>query len=66
MLSLNITGHSLGRALGAFLAAIIYQRFGFLFVALLAVAFNIAGMLALVTMQRKTTQRINHETTRTN
>ena len=53
ILSLNITGHSLGRALGAFLAAIIYQRFGFLSVALLAVAFNIAGLLALGIMQRK-------------
>jgi predicted MFS family arabinose efflux permease len=62
MLSLNITGHSLGRALGAFLAAIIYQRFGFLFVALLAVGFNIAGMLALVTMRRKTIKRNTHET----
>ncbi len=56
MLSINVTGHSIGRALGAFLAAIIYQRFGFLFVALLAVVFNIAGMLALVTMWRKTTK----------
>jgi predicted MFS family arabinose efflux permease len=53
MLSLNVTGHSIGRALGAFLAAIIYQKFGFLFVALLAVVFNIAGMLALGIMQRK-------------
>jgi predicted MFS family arabinose efflux permease len=53
ILSLNITGHSLGRALGAFLAAIIYQRFGFLSVALLAVVFNIAGLMALGIMQRK-------------
>jgi predicted MFS family arabinose efflux permease len=52
MLSLNVTGHSIGRALGAFLAAIIYQQFGFLFVALLAVVFNIAALLALGIMQR--------------
>ena len=53
ILSMNVTGHSIGRALGAFLATIIYQRFGFLFVALLAVMFNIAGMLALRRMQRQ-------------
>lgn len=52
MLSMNVTGHSIGRALGAFLAAIIYQHFGFLFVALLAAVFNIAGLLALKRMQR--------------
>ena len=53
MLSLNVTGHSIGRALGAFLAAIVYQQFGFLFVALLAVVFNIAALLMLGLMQRK-------------
>jgi DHA1 family inner membrane transport protein len=53
MLSINVTGHSIGRALGAFLAAIIYQQLGFLFIALLAVAFNIAALLALGIMQRK-------------
>ena len=53
MLSLNVTGHSIGRALGAFLAAIIYQRFGFLFVALLAVVFNIAALMALGIMQKR-------------
>lgn len=52
MLSLNVTGHSIGRALGAFLAAIIYQRFGFLFVALTAVIFNAAALLALRRMQK--------------
>ena len=52
MLSLNVTGHALGRALGAFLAAFIYQQFGFLFVALSAVIFNIAGILALRRMQQ--------------
>jgi predicted MFS family arabinose efflux permease len=52
MLSLNVTGHSLGRAMGAFLAAIIYQQFGFVFVALIAVIFNAAGFLALRRMQK--------------
>jgi predicted MFS family arabinose efflux permease len=52
MLSLNVSGHSIGRALGAFLAAIIYQHFGFLFVALLAVVFNIVALLALKIMQQ--------------
>jgi predicted MFS family arabinose efflux permease len=47
VMSFNITGHSLGRALGAFLAPFIYQQFGFLFVALLAVVFNIFGLTAL-------------------
>ncbi len=52
MLSLNVTGHSMGRALGAFLAAIIYQQFGFMFVALTTVVFNVAGLLALRRMQK--------------
>ena len=52
ILSMNVTGHSLGRALGAFLAAIIYQQFGFVFVALTAVIFNLAGLLALHRMQK--------------
>ncbi|MBI5351656.1 MAG: MFS transporter [Chloroflexi bacterium] len=55
MLSINVTGHSIGRALGAFLAAIIYQHFGFLFVAFLTAVFNLAGLLALRIMQRKKT-----------
>jgi predicted MFS family arabinose efflux permease len=51
-MSFNLTGHSLGRALGAFLAPLIYQQFGFLFVALLAVVFNIFGLLALRRLQK--------------
>ncbi|MFZ5818994.1 MAG: MFS transporter [Chloroflexota bacterium] len=47
MLSFNLTGHSLGRALGAFLAAFIYRQFGFFAVALLALVFNLFGLLAL-------------------
>ena len=53
LLSLNVTGHALGRALGAFLAALIYQNFGFVFVALAATLFNIVGILALQRMQGK-------------
>jgi predicted MFS family arabinose efflux permease len=51
-MSLNIAGHSIGRALGALLAAFIYQRFGFLFVTLCAVLFNAFGLLALRRMMR--------------
>jgi glucans biosynthesis protein len=47
MLSFNLTGHSLGRALGAFLAAFIYRQFGFFAVTLLALVFNLFGLLAL-------------------
>jgi predicted MFS family arabinose efflux permease len=57
MLSINVMGHSIGRALGAFLAAIIYQHFGFMSVALLAVLFNIAGLAALGIMQKTQTKR---------
>jgi predicted MFS family arabinose efflux permease len=52
MLSLNVTGHSIGRAIGAFLAALIYQRFGFLFLAFTAVFFNVAALFALRRMQK--------------
>jgi predicted MFS family arabinose efflux permease len=47
LLSFNVTGHSLGRVIGALLATFIYQRFGFFPVALTAVLFNIFAMLAL-------------------
>ena len=56
MLSINVMGHSIGRALGAFLAAIIYQKFGFMSVALSAVIFNAVGLLALWIMQKKQTK----------
>jgi predicted MFS family arabinose efflux permease len=52
MLAMNITGHSIGRAIGTFFAPIIYQQFGFLYVALFAVIFNIAGLTALRQMQK--------------
>jgi len=54
LLSFNLTGHSLGRLIGALLATFIYQRFGFLPVTLLAVMFNIFALLALAEL----TQRI--------
>jgi len=47
LLSFNLTGHSLGRMIGAFLATNIYQLFGFLPVTLLAVLFNGFALLAL-------------------
>jgi MFS transporter, DHA1 family, inner membrane transport protein len=53
IMSFNLTGHSLGRALGAFLAPFIYQQFGFLFVALLAVVFNVFGLIGLYRLQKE-------------
>lgn len=47
LLSFNVTGHSLGRVIGALLATFIYQRFGFFPVALVAVLFNAFALLAL-------------------
>ncbi|HSL30917.1 MAG TPA: MFS transporter [Anaerolineales bacterium] len=47
LLSFNVTGHSLGRTIGALLAAFVYQRFGFLPVTLIAILFNILALLAL-------------------
>lgn len=47
VLAFNITGHSLGRALGAFMAPIIYRQFGFLYLTLLAIVFNLFALLAL-------------------
>ena len=52
VMAFNLTGHSLGRAIGAFLAPFIYRQFGFLFVALFAVLFNLFGLLALRIMQK--------------
>ena len=52
VMAFNVSGHSLGRAIGAFLAPFIYRQFGFLFVALFAVLFNLFGLLALHIMQK--------------
>jgi len=53
LLSFNLTGHSLGRAIGALLATFIYQRFGFLPVALMTVFFNLLALLALAELMQK-------------
>lgn len=47
VMSFNLTGHALGRVLGALLSTIIYQPLGFGAVAGLAVMFNLFGLLAL-------------------
>jgi len=52
VMAFNVTGHSLGRAIGALLAPFIYRQFGFMFVALLAVVFNVFGLLALRKLQK--------------
>jgi MFS transporter, DHA1 family, inner membrane transport protein len=53
LLSFNVTGHSLGRMLGALFATFIYQRFGFLPVALTAVLFNVFALLGLAELTHK-------------
>jgi MFS transporter, DHA1 family, inner membrane transport protein len=55
LLSFNLTGHSIGRALGAFLATFIYHQFGFIPIVLLTVLFNVLALLALAEL----TQRIS-------
>lgn len=47
LLSFNVTGHSLGRMIGALLAAFVFPRFGFFPVTLIAVLFNLFALLAL-------------------
>ena len=51
-MAFNLTGHSLGRALGAFLAPILYG-FGFKIVMIGVVFFNLIGLLALSRIWRK-------------
>ena len=53
LLSFNVTGHSLGRTIGALLATFIYQRFGFLPVTLIAILFNVFALLALGELTQK-------------
>jgi predicted MFS family arabinose efflux permease len=55
LLSFNLTGHSLGRMIGALLATFLYQRFGFVPVTLLAILFNLFALLALAELTHKTT-----------
>jgi predicted MFS family arabinose efflux permease len=53
LLSFNVTGHSLGRVIGALCATFIYQRFGFAPVTLTAILFNIFALLALAELTQK-------------
>ena len=55
LLSFNLTGHSLGRMIGALLATFIYQQFGFVPVTGLAILFNLFALLALAELTQKTT-----------
>jgi predicted MFS family arabinose efflux permease len=47
LLSFNLTGHSLGRAIGALLSTFIYQRFGFIPIVFVSILFSIFALLAL-------------------
>ncbi|MEO8356766.1 MAG: MFS transporter [Chloroflexota bacterium] len=47
MLSFNVMGHAVGRMIGALLATFVYQKFGFLPVALIAILFNVFALFAL-------------------
>ena len=53
LLSFNVTGHSLGRMIGALVATFIYQRFGFFPVTLVAILFNVFALLALAELTQK-------------
>lgn len=53
LLSFNLTGHSLGRMIGALLAINVYQNFGFVPVALIAIVFNVFALLALGELTEK-------------
>jgi predicted MFS family arabinose efflux permease len=47
LLSFNLTGHSLGRAIGAVLSTFIYQRFGFFPIVIVSIVFSLFALLAL-------------------
>ena len=53
LLSFNVTGHSLGRMIGALCATFIYQRFGFLPVVLIVILFDLLALLALAELTQK-------------
>jgi predicted MFS family arabinose efflux permease len=53
LLAFNLTGHSLGRAIGALLSTFIYQRFGFLPIVFVSIFFSILALLALAELTRK-------------
>ena len=54
LLSFNVTGHSLGRMIGALVATFVYERFGFFPVTLIAILFNVFALLALAELTQKT------------
>lgn len=51
-MAFNLSGHSIGRALGAFLSGWLYTHSGFGAVTLVAALFNLFGILALQRVQR--------------
>lgn len=53
LLSFSLTGHSLGRAIGALLSTFIYQTFGFIPIVIVSVFFNILALLALGELTQK-------------
>jgi len=53
LLSFNVTGHSLGRMIGALGATFVYERFGFLPVTLISIVFNVFALLALAELTQK-------------
>ena len=53
MLSFNLTGHSLGRAIGALLSTFIYQRFGFIPIVIVSIVFSMFALLALGELTQK-------------
>src|SRR5690349_17798657 len=55
LLSFNVTGHSLGRMIGALIATFVYERFGFLPVTLIAILFNVFALLAPAELTQKIT-----------
>ena len=55
VLSFNLTGHSLGRMIGALLATFLYKQFGFVPVTLLAILFNLFALVALAELTQKIT-----------
>ncbi len=50
-MAFNLSGHSIGRALGAFLSTWLYYRWGFGIITLIAVLFNLFALLALQRVQ---------------
>ena len=53
LLSFNVTGHSLGRMIGALVATFVYERFGFFPITLIAILFNVFALLALGELTQK-------------